>query len=219
MTANGIISNSTFTGNIGTSEGGAMRLDKGLVVNCTITNNISGNGGGGGAMSRGGNSAIIRNSLIARNDAGNYAGGVIAINANSLILENCTIADNALYGVYDWADDAIYKTNCIVYSNTNNWNRDTQWHASCTTPAVTGSDNIADDPLFVDLSNSYYNLQSSSPCIDVGITQSWMATTIDLANNPRLAHGVFGATGPKIVDMGAYEYNPLPPAGTVIVID
>ena len=219
MTANGTVSNCTFTGNTGTSEGGAMRLDKGLVANCTMTNNTSGTGGGGGAMSRGGNSAIIRNCLIAKNDAGNYAGGVIAINANSLILENCTIADNSYYGVYDWADDAIYKTNCIVYSNTNNWKRDTQWHASCTTPAVTGLDNITDAPLFVDSSNQDYSLQSSSTCIDVGITQSWMTTTIDLANNPRLAHGVFGETGPKIVDMGAYEYNPLPPAGTIILIE
>ncbi len=218
MTANGVVSNCYFLGNVATLEGGAARLDKGMIVNSEMRNNHAGNSGGGGVMNRSSHGATLRNCLIAGNTANNYAGGVIAIASGGLILENCTIVDNNHYGVYEWVDLAIAKTNCIVFFNTNNWHRNTQWQTSCTTPAVPGVQNQTNNPLFEDREKGNYTLSRKSPCIDVGITLDWMRDASDLRGAPRLAHGTFGGSGTPRVDLGAYEYSPPPPSGTVIAI-
>ncbi|MDD4060817.1 MAG: right-handed parallel beta-helix repeat-containing protein [Kiritimatiellae bacterium] len=217
MTANGVVSNCVFIGNIATLEGGAMRLDKGVVVNCEMRRNSAG-GSGGAVMNRTANQAVMRNCLVAGNTAASSAGGVVAISANGLIMENCTVADNNLYGVYDWVDNAIAKVNCIVYFNTNNWNRATQWQTSCTSPAVPGDGNQDAAPGFEDRGKGDYALSSKSECIDAGTTLAWMVGARDLAGSPRLASRLYGATQDPQVDLGAYEYVPGPPKASLLSI-
>jgi hypothetical protein len=59
--------------------------------------------------------------------------------------------------------------------------------------------NITNDPAFVNLTSGDYHLQSNSPCINSG-NNAFVATSVDLDGNPRIAGGT--------VDMGAYEFQP-----------
>jgi hypothetical protein len=91
--------------------------------------------------------------------------------------------------------------NCIVYFNSapvcSNY-YDSPMSYSCTTPAISGPDNITNAPLFVDLAGGDLHLQSNSPCINGG-RNSYITFGTDLDGNPRLAGGT--------VDMGAYEFQ------------
>jgi hypothetical protein len=92
-------------------------------------------------------------------------------------------------------------TNCIVYYNWaggsgDNW-CDSGLQFCCTTPSPGGTGNITGDPQFV----SYYlrdlRLSGSSPCIDAGTNQDWMAGAADWDGKPRIINGR--------ADVGAYE--------------
>ena len=47
-----------------------------------------------------------------------------------------------------------------------------------------------------------YRVRPSSPCVNAGVTQSWMSAGVDLDNYPRIDR-FYGR-----VDIGAYEYRP-----------
>jgi hypothetical protein len=61
-----------------------------------------------------------------------------------------------------------------------------------------GTGNITNAPLFVNLAGGDYHLQSNSPCINSG-NNAYVSVTNDLDGNPRIVGGT--------VDMGAYEYQ------------
>ena len=61
------------------------------------------------------------------------------------------------------------------------------------------------DPTFVDPSNGDYHLETGSPCIDSGDNTAPNISTFDIDGNPRIQDGDYD--GDVIVDMGAYEYN------------
>jgi hypothetical protein len=66
-----------------------------------------------------------------------------------------------------------------------------------------GVGNITNAPLFVDANNwADLRLLPDSPCIDAG-NNDYVTSLTDLDGNPRIQNG--------IVDMGAYEFVPLPP--------
>ena len=54
-----------------------------------------------------------------------------------------------------------------------------------------------------DPTNGDFHLKSTSPCIDAGVVQSWMAGAEDLDGKPRTVNGT--------VDMGAYEHPAVTP--------
>lgn len=75
-------------------------------------------------------------------------------------------------------------------------------------PDQTGiNGNISADPLFANASNGNYHLLSGSPCIDAGDNAAPLLPTTDFEGNPRIIPG--RTNGPAIVDIGAYEFNPI----------
>jgi len=67
--------------------------------------------------------------------------------------------------------------------------------------AVTATNCIVSNPLFVDVGSGDYHLQLTSPCIDTGSDALVPAgITTDLDGNPRIVS--------VSVDIGAYEYQP-----------
>ena len=95
---------------------------------------------------------------------------------------NNTISRNRCMEIYTYAEgggicvnDAIGSVigeNNILYGNIalNNPNfvGDVSFTYSCVEDGMTGSGNIADDPLFMDPSSGDFHLQDGSPCIDTG---------------------------------------------------
>jgi hypothetical protein len=74
--------------------------------------------------------------------------------------------------------------------------------------------NIIDDPQFLDpadegMGESVYQLEASSPGVNAGSNQAWMAQALDLAGRTRLKFGR--------VDMGAYEVQTMG-KGSIFII-
>jgi len=90
--------------------------------------------------------------------------------------------------------------------------------------AIDGGGNISVDPKFVSASKNpavcapNLRLLSSSPCIDAGDSTALPPEVVtDIDGFPRRADhpcaGDTGTGGPPVVDMGAYEFQPLPSCG------
>ncbi len=93
--------------------------------------------------------------------------------------------------------------------------------------------NFDDAPLFVNAAGGDFRLQSAygrldedgrlvrdsatSPCIDTGTNQLWMADAVDLSGLPRIQQGRPGPK-PHRVDIGAYESPVIPPSGTLLLV-
>jgi len=176
-----------------------------VISNCQISDNgfatVSSSLTGGGIRISGG---TMRNCLIARNIAGGGGAGIWV--AGSTVIENCTVVSNVTLsaggGIYVGATTTA--RNLIVYGNSDSGNGNyynlTDCTYSCVTPALSGTGNITGAPLFMNAAANDYRLSWTSPCIDKGTNQSWMATATDLTGNPRIVNNA--------VDMGAYEAIP-----------
>lgn len=168
---------------------------------CVITSNL-GNDGGGGVSA-----CLVNNSLIIYNQ-GQFGGG-----ANASVLNNCTMVGNSAFQM-GGGDYQGVLNNCIVYDNSaasggSNYSGSTI-SFSCTAPLpVSGSNNVASPPLFVNLSGGDFHLLSNSPCLNVGNNAAVVGTT-DLDGNPRIVADV--------VDMGAYEYQSIVPLTVAIQV-
>jgi len=167
-------------GGTGTAHGAGVYASGGLVRNCLIYGNVSTN-----AVARG---------------AGIYGGAA----------ESCTVADNAAReeggGTYGAAvTNSIVFFNALTVGTSSNYSGGS-FAYSCAWPLPPGSGNIAADPQFVDRASMNYRLLKTSPCLDAGSNQTWMAEGTDIDGLPRRT---------RRVDMGAYE---LPAFGTVVFI-
>jgi hypothetical protein len=214
------VTGSTIANNFARGQGGGAYLNSSLMDRCIIISNevadVDVGAGGGGIFET---NSVIRNSLIVSNSAvtgaaegsGGFGGGVY-MQGGALL--NCTVslnsADNFL--AQPGAGGGVYVesggvTNSIIYFNflqdvsstTSNWFNSGVgiFDHCCTTPNPGGAGNITQDPQFVDLASGNFHLGPTSPCIDAGVVQPWMASAFDLDGNPR----VRGAS----VDIGAYE--------------
>lgn len=236
-----LVTNCTFVGNLG--GGISLNSSPALIVNCTFTNNRSGSGGaitlragqnvercvllhnyasasGGGIHMLGG---VVRNSLIAGNEAG-IGGGIRAITSAQGAIENCTIVGNkATDGSYGaggimFQSSGAGVTNTICLFNTGGSSSISNYYTlsapmvfgySCTAPAPTagadGGGNVTQNPLFLyagaDFGTNYVlgnlKLQQKSPCRNTGLNMPWMLNATDLPGKLRIQE--------QIVDMGAYE--------------
>lgn len=213
-TANGMVSNCIIVGNsAGLGGGGACG---GTLFNCIIINNsaTSAFGEGGGTAS-----ATLYNCTIVGNAAG-FGGGIDGSTLNNCLiisnsataggggasggtLNNCDIIGNSAPtggGTY-----GSTLRNCVAYFN--NASSGTNYYIPsyggslnycCTTPLPGGIGNITNEPVFVNLANGDFHLQSNSPCINSG-NNAYVTTANDLDGNPRIQGGT--------VDIGAYEYQ------------
>ncbi len=193
-----VLTNCVLSANSATSAGGGAAVCS--LNACTLSNNSAGNYGGAAY----GGSLI--NCLLTGNEA--WAGGGAAYVG---LVMNCTLTDNSAVnggGVFG-VNEAI---NCVLYYNTAtsypNYNMATSYPYFAATPNLTnccttptpssGIGNITNDPVFVNLTNGDFHLQSTSPCINSG-NNAYVASSTDLDGNPRIVGGT--------VDIGAYEFQ------------
>ncbi|MGH7976384.1 MAG: choice-of-anchor Q domain-containing protein [Limisphaerales bacterium] len=219
----GLLNNCILSDNTASSGGGAdgSYFPPGPVLNnCTLFGNVAtGQFGGGGAAG-----SILNDCLIVSNSTYSiynfYAGGG---GTSGCALTNCILAFNTTsnnYGGGDYGSELVNCTivgnsaslggggynstmgNCIVYYNSGG-DYDHSYGSNslnycCTTSLTNGLDNITNAPVFVDLANGDFRLQSNSPCINSG-NNAYVTVTNDLDGNPRIVGGT--------VDIGAYEYQ------------
>ncbi len=187
-------------------RGGGMYIQAATLVDrCRVQGNVSTNGAGGIWVV---NYGVLRNTLVADNASGSY-GGVYGYYGISVF--NCTIAGNtagsgAGFNIRADANPADF-FNCIIYSNSPaNYNfasPNSVVSNTCTTPVAglptPDAGNIEGPPLFA--GGGDYHLQADSPCLNAGLSLSWMPGAQDLDGFRRVDH--FGGKP----DMGCYEYQ------------
>ncbi len=199
------ISNCVIRGNesayiSGYAGGGILIAGNGRMTGCLIAENrasMAGGYGGGVGINNGALNFTMENVTIVSNNAVSYGGGVAApadVSASS-------IQNSILYGnisltairsnVFLAAGSGLTFTNCCVAPL-----------SYATDQPVTGASNLEADPLYASLAGGDYHLSRTSPCINAGANQHWMAGAADLDGRRRLDRWS------GIVDMGCYEYTP-----------
>ncbi len=191
-----------------------------LIDRCYIADNYdSGNKRNGAVSLQGG--AVIRNSVVARNESANY-GGIYASSKD--MIQNCTIISNTCSiserpaGLY-LAGSGNAVNNIIVgnYNTADETEKNVEIaDATSTLSHSVSTENAGTDPVAVPSvlfsakkSAKKYSLPSGSPLRDKGIYDAtWMDTAKDFYGNPRK----FG----KGVDIGAVECDR--PYGMMIII-
>ncbi len=208
---NGYCTNTTSS----VGNGGGFRLGGAgaLVEQCIVRNNHSWGNGGGIYC---GYSGTVRDCLIIGNTANDSGGGIYCnhLGYDGGNVENCTIVSNTAQlggGIFEYQQGFYsqgYLRNLIVYYNTatmsganyyNNGGDPTNRYSYCCTTPEIGERCITNAPQFVNPTNDF-RLATSSPCIDKGTNQAWMAATTDLNGNQRIVN--------SLVDIGAYEAVP-----------
>lgn len=219
------ISSSTISNNSAVQDGGGwLTLSGSPVINTT---RISGNTATyGGGFYSGGGTTFIRNSLITGNAAGTDGGGWFNWAGNSMATNTTISGNTAQYGseFYSSNNTIPELRNCIIWNATSNHvyiggnpkpvfansiiagsGGSASWN---TNYGTNNGGNLDTNPLFVGGGN--YALQYCSPAINAG-SNAHVTNLTDLANNQR----TYGTT----VDMGAYEFQLIKPAGNKIYVD
>jgi predicted outer membrane repeat protein len=207
--ANSAITSCTFIGNSAVS-GGAI-WDTPATTNCTFTGNSAEQNGGAIC---GGNSSVITNCTFTGNSANRNGGAVHNFSVGNPVMTNCTFSSNSAENqggaMFNDSRSNSTVTNSILWANEPQEIFDDEYSNTIITYSDVqggwdGLGNIDINPLFVDPCNGDYHLYEDSPCIDAG-DPNYAAgpNETDLDGNPRVAGG--------IIDMGAYELQPLTPA-------
>jgi len=207
-----MVTNCVISGNSASDHGGGMY--RGTASGCMISDNSASSAGGGMYSGKAYNCTIRGNST--------YLGGGIG----SGTANNCTISDNVASGkgggmYYGTANGCLIVENSasddgagMYYGTANsstivNNNGNYQMYQGDAKNSIlygsiysVGQNNCyTDDPFFVDANNGDYRLSLNSPCIDGG-ANTHVNTEADLDGNPRILNDT--------VDIGAYEYTPVP---------
>jgi len=175
-----------FVHNHAYGEGGAIKFTGDMnthIVNCEFIENYC-NYGGGAVSFYSVFDTKMTNCLFAYNYTMFSNGGAIHTLgfSNSLIFENCTIFGNSAVTGDGGGVNLVFATatfvNCIIYDNPGAYSDDLYLdmggyaevnYSNLTMPDdATGSNNIDENPLFVDVDNVDFHLSENSPCIDTG---------------------------------------------------
>ena len=163
----------TYGGPIGV--GGGVYQTGGLLERSTIRGNKDTFRGAGVYMN--GTTAIMQDCLITDNEAYEYSGGVWLVKGNvfrSTIAENRVLSRGFASGL---RQEGGIVSNSIIFANSA-----LPYHAeadevdksggtftySCTVPAVSGTGNVAADPLFENVATGDYRLTAGSPAQNMG---------------------------------------------------
>jgi hypothetical protein len=183
------ISNCVLVGNSASNYGGGVYF--GSLFNCRLTGNSAYLGGGAYGSS-------LDDCILATNRAvGPYGarGGGVYQTASW----NCTLVGNS--ATLGGGGDESQFRNCVLYYNTasvgSNYGNGTLI-SCCTRPLPSGTGNITNAPLLVDMAAGDFHLESNSPCINSG-NNDYVFGDSDLEGNLRITGGT--------VDIGAYEYQ------------
>ena len=203
------ITNCSIVGNSGTNLGGGIYCENSapVLTNSRVTENITTgaapDGDGGGVYCYVNSSPAFINCTIAGNSATSDGGGIYcweaapvlsnsivwgnsaSLSGNEIYLRNIPLHSSTVTLRYcDYADNTVDPNNIVIGNG-----------------AVTATNCIVSNPLFVDVGSGDYHLQLTSPCIDTGSDALVPAgITTDLDGNPRIVS--------VSVDIGAYEYQP-----------
>ncbi len=219
--------------------GGGVSFNAGTLLNCQIVSNSAHLRGQGGGIFVGRNytksRVVIGNCLIAGNQASDGNGGGLYHYRNAVDLFSCTVVSNwssaagggvaRLGGMstsYDGYPFLHTVRNNLVAHNDTGVGTSKNLFLGLGSPAFTnncidaatdfnqyGTGNFSADPRLLDLAAGDYRLAPSSPCINAGFNEPWMAAARDLDGNLR----VDKVTGRP--DIGCYEY---PFCGTLLKI-
>ena len=193
---------------VNNAGGGGIRAGDGnpRILNNVITQNKGQYGGSGVVLNWTG--AIMRNNILTKNSGGHDdGGGALWVNNNGhspKIIENNTFADNQLLAIYLWQGSVTIR-NSIIWGNTPTSGSQIGKNSGSVTVlycdiqgGLSGTGNIASDPLF---SDSSYHLNNTSLCIDAGDT----ASAFNDSENPSLPGTALGPSlGGLRNDVGAY---------------
>ena len=119
------------------------------------------------------------------------SGHGIAVGTSKPVL-NAQIYNNTIYNVAQSAVNVLAASGTIIRNNIMYLNRSTIIDGGTGTIQ---DHNLTTNPLFVNAAAFNFNLQTSSPAIDAGVTLSQVTT--DFKNTPRPQGGAY--------DIGAYE--------------
>ena len=207
-----------FIRNHAYGEGGAIKFTSDMnteIIGCEFVENDCGYGGGAVSCYSVIDTKII-NSLFADNYTMFSAGG--AVNTlgfvNSLYFINCTLSGNSAVtgdgGAVNLAFVTAYFINSIIFDNPGMYSDDINldlgglaeiYYSDLTMPqGATGSNNIEEDPLFLDPANFDFRLAETSPCIDTAIALFVLNGDTLVNLNPNQYSG-------SAPDMGAFEYE------------
>ncbi len=226
----------TFSANSADVHGGGFFAETGTptLTGCIFIGNTAGEDGGGLLITVA--SPALTNCIFSGNAATERGGGLYSFSSTPT-LTNCTLSGNSAGisggGMHNKDESYPTLTNCILWGNLAAPGAQVFHEGGTTTAAYCciqggwpGTGNISDDPLFVDADGADdlfgtpdddLQLQAGSPCIDAGGNDApgLDDVTTDLAGYPRIMDdpdspdtGHPGASGPPIVDMGAYEFWP-----------
>lgn len=206
-------------GNTADASGAGVRISYGLPVleNLDIRANV---GSAGGGMHIYHSAPTLRNCLIVSNQC-TTKGGALHFDDGDALIENCTIVGN--HGGQGDGLNVSYQSH-VTIKNSILWGNegsdqvffDTQWSGEQLTVLHSNirggrsgivsnnkgsvywqAGNLDTEPLFAPTVN--FRLTASSPCVNAGTNEAWMAGGTDLAGNPRIHEG--------LVDMGVYEFT------------
>jgi PKD repeat protein len=196
-------------------------------TNSALEGNVADEGGG---IYNTSSDATLVNCLLIRNEASG-SGGAAWIGTN-MVMSNCTLTENLAAdmggGIYcAFSNPAI--TNSILWGNADNgglnMDESAQIHVNGGAPTVDysnvqgqwtgiGSDNLDQDPLFVDPNFSNYRLKPTSPCTEAGDNSLMVADLLDFDGDGNTLEPITAdielnvRIRRAVVDMGAYEYQP-----------
>lgn len=215
--------------NVSDADGGGI-----LLVNSTadishnriIANSAADDGGGLLCL----NSHVeLLNNLIASNRAGVGGGVFIGDSSTVTLTGNTVVANSSLSGaggVHLSVSSGTVR-NCILWANGDDLAGAGATYSCIENPDDSGEGNIHDDPRFADpdgpdnavgTQDDDYTLSEDSPCRDSGFTPAAMPLQISqtpthflLSWDPGRDLGGMARISASAVDIGAYEYQRLPP--------